>query len=47
MLAGALSCTKQGSEPVTGGEILFSAGIDVSLLTKADSEDEATYSKNG
>lgn len=40
MLAGALSCSKQGSDSVPGGEIRFSTGTSVSLLTKADSEDD-------
>ena len=40
MLVGALSCTKQGSEPVPGGEIRFSADTGVSPLTKADSKDD-------
>lgn len=40
MLAGALSCSKQGSDSVPGGEIRFSTGTGVSLLTKADSKDD-------
>lgn len=40
MLVGALSCSKQGFDSVPGGEIRFSTGTGVSLLTKADSEDD-------